>query len=466
MIKQVLFCLFVFSILGCKEVKETTDTLPNGIVIQQEDNSIPAYAKSSTIYEVNIRQFTEDGTFNAFSDHIPRLKHMGIEILSLMPIHPISKTNRKGNLGNYYAVSDYLEVNPEFGTKHDLINLINKIHAYGMKVILNWVPNYTGWDHRWLKNHPDFYIKDNEPQIMSSANQKTNQSYDRADLVDLNYNNITLRDSMVESLKHWTKYYKVDGFAMDSPYELPFDFWDQAISELKVINPNLFLWIESNEPYHLNSENFQVCYAWDLYYLMNDIANGKRKFKEFYDLRKIQDSLFQRGQFMFFITNHDENSWNGSEFERMGDAYQTFAVFTYFLDGIPLIYNGQEEPLKRKLKIFEKDNIDFDKLQASRFYRDLIHLKKKNQALWTPPHGGTLEILGSDDNVFTARRLKNNDIVYAIMNLSDQEQKVIINDPIINFKDVFKKTDINFPKGSELVLDPWEFVLAVPAFGK
>ncbi len=311
MIRALIIFLLIGAIISCKEPQ------PVDNITEQNDNPInekfklPEYAKSSTIYEVNIRQFTEEGTINAFSEHIPRLKHLGVDLLWLMPVHPISETKRKGTLGSYYAVSDYLAVNPEYGTKQDLINLIEKIHAYGMKVILDWVPNHTGWDHRWIKNHPDFYTKDSSGNITDPLNKETGESNGWTDVADLNYENSAMRDSMIASLIHWVKYYNVDGYRMDVAYEVPDVFWNQAIKELRAIRSDLFFLAESNKPSHRNSNNFHATYGWDLHHLMNDIANAKKKFGEFYALREKEDSLFQLGLTMNFITNHDENSWKG-----------------------------------------------------------------------------------------------------------------------------------------------------------
>lgn len=453
----IVCCVFCVS---CKQEKPTptTDTSTSTISDKSEIFSLPEWAKKSTIYEVNIRQYTQSGTINEFSDHIPRLKDLGVDIIWLMPLFPISETKRKGTLGSYYSISDYKDVDPFYGSKKDLVNLIKKIQAYEMKVILDWVPNHTGWDHNWITNHPDFYTK-NEAGEITDPLDDNGKSHGWTDVADLNYDNSEMRDSMMANLMHWVDH-GVDGFRMDIAFGVPDDFWVDFRTKALDKNPALFLLAESEEASHLNDDLFHACYGWPMHHLMNDIANGKKQFSDFKQWRKEDSIKYKKGLRMNFITNHDENSWNGSEIERMGLAYQAFAVLVHMMDGIPLIYSGQEEPLEKRLKFFEKDNIGFEQFKAVRFYKDLIRFKKNNPALWNRPYGGEIEEVVDHPSVFAFKRTKEDNSVFVLINVSDQEQKVVFDQDIRLEKDIFTKETINFNKGQEYRFDPWEFVVA------
>ncbi|MFO7723570.1 MAG: alpha-amylase family glycosyl hydrolase [Bacteroidales bacterium] len=270
------------------------------------------WSKDAVIYEVNIRQYTEEGTFNAFLPHIPRLKEMGVDILWLMPVHPVGVLNRKGSLGSYYAVRDYRGVNPEFGTMDDLKNLVQQAHALGMKVILDWVANHTAWDHVWTETNPEYFEKDKKGGFISP--------YDWTDVIALDYSNDAMRDSMIEALKFWVRVADVDGYRCDVAGMVPTDFWDDARKALEEIKP-VFMLAEDEDNPDLLREAFDMNYTWKVHHLMTRIVKGESPASEFWTHFAWNDSVFNPGVYrMNFITNHDENSWNGTEFERMGDG--------------------------------------------------------------------------------------------------------------------------------------------------
>ncbi|MBK6784921.1 MAG: hypothetical protein IPG79_15045 [Saprospiraceae bacterium] len=219
--------------------------------------SLPEWAKHANIYEVNIRQYTPEGTFNAFRKHLPRLQKMGVEILWFMPVYPISTTKKKGSLGSYYAVSDFRSTNPKFGTINEFKAIIDEAHKLGMKVILDWVPNHTGWDHVWIKNHPDFYTRNDKGEIIDPLNER-GESMGWADVADLNYNNPELWEAMKNDMLFWVEKYKVDGFRQDMAMLVPLDFWIKTNSALLKNNPNLFLLAESEEHDHINKDCFHA----------------------------------------------------------------------------------------------------------------------------------------------------------------------------------------------------------------
>jgi alpha-amylase len=448
-----LFITIMFFLTACKSDKQST-------IIQKETMSgFPEWAKNSVIYEVNIRQYTPEGTINAFSDHIPRLKEMGVDILWLMPIYPISTTKKKGTLGSYYAVTDYRAVNPAFGTKQDVINLIQKVHSYGMKIIFDWVPNHTGWDHRWLKDHPHFYKKDSLGNITDPIDEN-GKSFGWSDVAALDYNEPEMRDSMIKDLIYWVKDHGIDGYRMDIAFGPPHDFWKQFSDTIKRVKSDIFLLAEAEDSTHLNESWFHAGYGWSFHHVMNAVAKGEKNVKDIDAWRINERSKFKKGVLMNFTSNHDENSWNGTERERMGFGHKTFAVLSHFFDGIPLIYSGQEEPLERRLEFFEKDNIDFKKYEYAEFYHRLNQIKHENEALWNAEHGGDLVKIGTSPDIYAFKREKNGNKVVVILNLTSQKRSIKLTEDTGILKNTFSTEQLNYKAGDEVTLQGWEFIVA------
>jgi glycosidase len=336
---------------------------------QMSANTAPEWSKNATIYEVNIRQFTKEGTFSAFQKHLPRLKAMGVDILWLMPIHPIGEKNRKGSLGSYYAVKDYKAVNPEFGNLQDFNALVKSAHDLGMKLIIDWVANHTSPDNVWVdQGHKDWYTLD------STGNLQPTIGTDWWDVADLNFDNQNMRTEMIESMKYWLTASNIDGFRCDVAGWVPLDFWVTAKQELDKVKPIFFL-AESEGPEQ--HQAFHMTYAWELHHLMNKIAQGKENIDVLRAYLEKDKSYPTSAYRMSFTSNHDENSWNGTEMERMGEARFAMAVMAATIEGMPLVYNGQETSLDRRLAFFEKDEIDWTKMDLVSFYDKLLHLHQK-----------------------------------------------------------------------------------------
>ncbi|MEJ2506641.1 MAG: alpha-amylase family glycosyl hydrolase, partial [Ignavibacteriaceae bacterium] len=295
--------------------------------------SPPEWSYNKTIYEVNIRQYSKEGDFNGFEKHLPELKDLGVGILWFMPINPIGIKNRKGTLGSYYSVKDYKAVNPEFGTIAEFKLLVKHIHRMGMYVIIDWVANHTAWDNHWITEHPDFYTTDSTGNIISP-------NPDWTDVADLNYNNPALRDSMIEALKFWVQECDIDGYRCDVAGMIPIDFWVDARTELEKIKP-VFMLAEWETPEM--SKAFDMTYDWKTYDTMNEVVKGTKNATDLYNCIKNNEENYPPNAFrMEFTTNHDKNSWDGTVFERLGDAAEEFAVYTFMIPGMPLIYTGQE----------------------------------------------------------------------------------------------------------------------------
>jgi glycosidase len=396
----------------------------------------PAWIMQGNIYEVNIRQYTPEGTLKAFSKHLSRLKAMGVQTLWFMPINPISKVDRKGSLGSYYAVSDYTTINPAFGSLADWKSLVNQIHGLGMKVILDWVPNHTGADNRWLTEHPDFYVKD--------STGKAAIAKDWSDTRQLNYDNPVMRDSMIAAMKYWIKVSNIDGFRCDVAWNVPGSFWKRCIGELKKMKP-MFMLAEGDSAY-LAKSGFDAVYPWRMYHMMEKVASGDRPAFALDSIRLEDDTLYPKHTIqMYFSSNHDENSWNKADFGTFpGDSHAPFAVFTQTMrNGVPLIYSGQEEPVLRALAFFEKDPIHFHKLGRAAFYKKLLMMRRQYPAL-------------SADADFIKLNAGDNKSVYAYLrhkkSSSDAGSWVLV---VLNFSS--KEQEINLPDnlGDALGLNPF-----------
>ena len=431
---------------------------------QQKENStkttimtkpfIPvSWAHQTNIYEVNLRQYTPEGTFNAFATQLPRLKAMGVETLWFMPVTPIAQKNKKGTMGSYYACSDYTSINPEFGTLDDFKKLIKGAHSMGFKVILDWVANHTSWDHAWVAQHPDYYTHDKNGKMIAP--------FDWTDVAELDYNNKNLRKAMLDDMKYWLTEFNIDGFRCDVAAEVPTDFWDNTTTELNKIKP-VFMLMEAEKP-ELMQKAFDMQYAWAMHHVMNEIAKGEKNVKSFDDLLKKNDSIYQKDDiFMNFTSNHDENSWNGTEYERMGDAAETFAALTFALPGMPLIYNGQEYDLKKRLKFFEKDTIPHTVGKKMAIYEKLGKLKSENPSLNGGKNPASYNrILTSDDlKILAFEREKSGNKIIFVSNLT--KANAAFTAPIEGiFTDYMSGQKITFAKDQKLNFKPWEYKILI-----
>ncbi len=423
----------------------------------------PEWAKNATLYEVNIRQYSKEGTLNAFATHLPRLKKMGVDVVWLMPIFPIGKLNRKGTLGSPYSVEDFKKVNPDYGTLEDVKYVVQQAHQLGMKVILDWVPNHTAWDNVWVKEHPDFYSKNADGSISLPINEKGEVIKDWSDIADLNYDNYDMRVAMIDALQFWVREADIDGYRTDMAGLVPNDFWEEVRPVLQTMKPIFMLSEWENEPAHFQS-CFEANYAWTMHHLLNDVAQGKRKAYEIYDtLRSVKSKFATYAYQLQFTSNHDENTWAGSEIERMGVAADAMAVLTFTYDGIPLIYSGQESAYNHRLAFFEKDAIDWKGYSKAEFYQTLTNLRHHNQAVWSGLDGGALVNIETNapDKVFAYKREKNGDKVVVILNLSKDPLEVRLQGSGYegDYNNIFANNMTTLTRNMTLKLPAWGYVV-------
>jgi glycosidase len=410
------------------------------------------WAHTTNIYEVNVRQYTPEGTFNAFAKELPRLKDMGVHTIWFMPVTPISVLNRKGTLGSYYACSDYTAINPEFGTLNDFQNLVQEAHNLGLKVIIDWVANHTGWDHVWTKSNPGFFSQDEEGNFLPPFP-------DWEDVIHLNYSKSDLWKAMIEAMKFWVRECEIDGFRCDMAHLVPLDFWKEARTELDDLKHLFWLGETEQIDYH---EVFDASYAWMFLHAIERFSKQETNINGIDEVLYKYESLFPKNALhAFFTSNHDENSHSGSEYERMGNAAKPFAVLCATWNGIPLIYSGQELPMvNKRLHFFDKDLIPWTgKYALHDFYKTLLELRSANPALRAADSNVRTYRLDTTDNanVFAFLRKNKDKEVLVILNLSAAKRRVNIIGKVATgqYKNVFSGDNPVIDSEKPFDLDEW-----------
>lgn len=409
---------------------------------------LPSEWKHNTnIYEVNVRQYTEEGTFRAFEKEMPRLKAMGVKTLWFMPITPISQKVKKGTMGSPYAAHDYTSINPEFGTMEDFKHMVDEAHKLGFKVIIDWVANHTGWDHVWTVQHPDWYLHD--------ADGKFHIASGMDDIIELDYKNPAMRQGMIDAMKFWVRETNIDGFRCDLASWVEVDFWQQARPEVEKVKPLFWLgeFDELENPEY--GKVFDASYVWSWMHKTEDYNKKNLPLQDLKDLLHKYSALGDSSMRAWFTSNHDENSWNGTEYEKYGDLAKPLAVFSATWNGVPLMYSGQELPMKTKrLEFFEKDPIPWTgTYELADFYKTLLNLKSNNPALRGGDPAVTTYLLNTsaNDKILSYVRKNGKDEVLVVLNMSKVPVNFKITDSQVsgNFKNVFTgaKRDFNQDKG-------------------
>lgn len=456
--------LFLLSFAACKNPQNeknidtaTTDSsryIPKNYV----EIKHPEWSKNATIYEVNIRQFTPEGNFKAFETHLPRLKEMGIDIIWLMPIHPIGEKKRKGKMGSYYSVKDYLAVNPEFGTMDEFKALVKKIHGMGMHVIIDWVANHSAWDNALATQHPEWYTK------TAAGEFQPTPWYDWDDVIDFDYDQPGMRKYMTDAFKFWVKEADIDGYRCDVAGFIPVDFWENVRSELDRIKPVFMLaeW-ESRD---LFKRSFDMTYSWSLWDKMKEVTTGKKNIGGLveymaHDVNSVPKDAYR----MTFTENHDKNSWEGNQYSNFGDGLPACMVLTGVINGMPLVYSGQEAGLNKSLRFFDKDTIDWKEHPFAAIYKKLFELKHRNQALWNGAAGGEMIRIFNDkpDDVISFAREKNGDKVIPIFNFNDQPVTVKLNlkQHAGIYTELFTGKKYELKGDDEITIAPWGYLILV-----
>ena len=418
----------------------------------------PEWCYDAVLYEMNIRQLTPQGTLRAAMDRLEFLRQLGIDAIWLMPIYPIGKENRKGSLGSYYSIADYCAVNPEFGAMEDFDAFVDKAHSLGMKILLDWVANHTARDAKWLQTKSaDWYERE--------ADGSAKVPWDWTDTAKLNYSNHDVWRGEIEAMRFWVEKHNIDGFRCDMAMLVPIEFWQQASAVLHAIKPDIFMLAEAEE-LNLFDRAFDMSYAWEIHHMMCDIAKGGRRV---WDLRNTMYADREKYPVtairMMFTSNHDENSWSGSEFSRFGEALDVMTALTFLWEGaMPLIYTGQEIGYDHSFEFFDRDPIPSYRANAhTDFYRKLIALKHSQKALQAGERGGRIIEIENNakDCIMTFVREVEESRVVAILNLSPYTIHAEFNTGIYagDYTNAMSGCQQALPLQFERDLAPWEFII-------
>ncbi len=414
----------------------------------------PEWTRSATLYQLNTRCFTPEGTFRAAEAHLPRLAALGVGIVWLMPVHPIGEANRKGTLGSPYSVRDYHAVNPDLGTMDDLRHFVSRAHALGMRVILDWVANHTAWDNPLVAEHPEWVARDWKGDARSTP------WWDWSDIIDLDYSQPDLRQFMTEAMALWVREADVDGFRCDVAGFVPTDFWESVRTELGRIKP-VFLLAEW-ESRDLHARAFDATYAWTWYEAVHRIAQGLADVSALFVYYSWNESAWPADAMrMTHVSNHDRNAWEATQFEAFGDALPAAIVLSVVGEGIPLVYSGQEAGNERRLAFFEKDAIAWRDHPVGDLYTWLFALKRATAALHNAPWGARMIRVPNsrEQAVLSFVRRSEQDTVFAVFNLSPEAQEVTFREALFPgaYTDAETGARAALLAGLTLDLAPWAY---------
>jgi len=449
------------ALLGCmpsdkKDQQATQKT--NQEVLQVPETYVklkhPEWSKNAVIYQLNTRQFSEEGTFKAAELELPRLKELGVDIIWLMPIHPIGEKNRKGTLGSPYSVKDYFAVNPEFGTLQDLKEFVRKAHDLGMYVILDWVANHTSWDNTLVESHPEWYERDYKGDFRPTP------WWDWSDIIDLDYRYPELRAYMTKALKYWVEEADIDGYRCDVAGFVPIDFWNQVRQELDAIKPVFMLaeW-ESRD---LHAQAFDMTYAWSWNEAVQQICRGEKDLNALYIYYSWNESAYPENSMrMTFTSNHDKNAWEGTMFEQFGDGLEAAIALSVVGEGMPLLYNGQEAGNAKRLQFFEKDPIQWQAHPFNALFKDLFGFMKSHKALWHGKWGSRMLKVpnNNEKEIFSFVRQNKQDKVFAVFNFSDKAQSISFAGRlhVDTYKVFGENTSTTITENTSIKLEPWDY---------
>jgi glycosidase len=339
----------------------------------------------SALYEVFVQDFSPSGTFRGLIENLDRIQSAGANVIWLMPIYPIGTLNRKGSLGSPYAVRDYRAINPGYGTEADFRALVEAVHSRGMKLILDWVPNHTSPDNVWVKEHPDYYVR-NERGELSVPRDEKGKLTDWTDVAQLDYRNRGLRRAMIENMQYWLREFGIDGFRVDVAGFIPHDFWREAVPALRGAVPRRILLLAEWGDLEMHRSGFDLTYAWDSYDRLKAVWQGAPASTfvegELPDMKAMPPG----GMRMRFSTNHDKTAWEDPPLKVFRGSAGARAAFVAvaLLPGRPLLYNGQEIESPQKLGLFERQPIEWKRSGADTaraFYAAVLNLARTEPAL-------------------------------------------------------------------------------------
>lgn len=361
--------------------------LPTGRATALQTAPDTSWVRRSALYEVFVRDFSPSGDFKGVIKGLDRIQSSGANVIWLMPIYPVGVLNHKGKLGSSYAVRDYRAINHAYGSAADFQALVQAIHARGMKVILDWVPNHTSWDNVWIREHRDFYKK-NERGEIEVPRDEHGKLTDWTDVAQLDYGNPELRRTMLATMRWWLETYEIDGFRVDVAGFVPDTFWNEAVPALRAAVPRPILLLAEWGDLRMHRLGFDLTYSWDSYSRLKAVWRGTSAATfigpELEDMRAMPPG----GMRMRFTTNHDETAWDNPPITLFGGAAGARAAYVTvaLLPGRPLLYNGEEVESPQKLGLFERETVAWNQTDTARtraFYRRVVQLARTDSAFLT-----------------------------------------------------------------------------------
>lgn len=414
--------------------------------------ALPEWIRGRTLYEVYVRAFSTEGTLRKVTERLPRIRNLGIDVIWLMPVYPIGEEERKGSAGSPYAVQDFYRVNPELGSAVDLMNLIKKAHDLGIRVILDFVPNHVAPDYQYLRKQPHLVVRNKE-------GNPTRKIAEWTDIVDLDYTNADTCSHVSEIMQYWIREFDVDGYRCDVAGLVPMSFWEMVIPHLKAIKPDLFMLAEWEAP-GLHKEAFHSTYDWSFYSIMLQVHENKAPARIISDWLDIKISSYPKNAApLRFIENHDKPR-AVSIFK--GRSIIPYLTLLYTVDGIPLVYNGQETGASVNTDLFEKEPIDWKhhNLGMYKLMRILIALRKKYHALSSKNYTFTQH--NREDDVLAYVKL-GREKIFTIINFRDKHTEVTLPSLIysrIKTGRVLFNTKNHFQLGlNKITLMPYQAIL-------
>ena len=427
---------------------------PSNVTIENPD-----WSRDAVLYQINTRHFTPEGTFVAAQKELPRLKELGVDILWLMPIHPIGQENRKGTLGSPYSVLDYYGVNPEFGTEEEFRAFVDAAHRQGFKVILDLVANHTAWDHPLRTQHPDWYEKTWDGDFRPTP------WWDWSDIIDLDWSKTGVREHVGGAMEYWVREFGIDGYRADVAGYVPLDFWETARKRLDAIKPVFMLGEVQQTAWHHSA--FDATYAWDWHNTTKNVAQGKGDATSFYGYYAENESLWPRTAMrMTYIENHDSNAWEGTMEENYGAALEAMTALSFTGEGLPLIHNGMEACNAKRLEFFERDPIDWSQGKDCDYgdlLARLIAFRKANPALENGKWGARMQKVenSAPEQLLAWARQEDGNKVVGLFNMSDRPVTATLSDGLAagtyrEFSNgVGNGKQVTVSEGDTVRLGPW-----------
>ena len=441
-VKKFPFGIIILSLfLSCAQQSEKKHTLVSVV-------NHPLWSQNKTIYQVNLRQFSTAGDFNSLGERLPELKKLGVGIIWLLPVYPIGGNNSGDTTKNFYAVKDFKAISPDLGNEDDFRDLIKAIHQQGMYIIMEWVSNQTATDNVLTASHPEYFRKDENGKFISPAGKN--------DLIGFDYNNPALRNYMLEAMQYWVNEFDIDGFNCTAAEKIPVDFWDQVRRKLELIKP-VFMSADGEAAY-LHNRAFDMTCSWQLYYALNNVAQGREKVTKIEEILRQEQRLYPPSAYrMRFTETYNENPEAGTAIERLGDAAKTAAVLTATIPGKPMIYNGQEAGLEKMSAPFKEDSIQWKESVFRNFYSKLFSLYRDNPALYQ----GKMVKISPDDEaaVYAFARVKENYKVVVVLNFSANQRTIELESDELpgKYTELFSNVPLTFEEDRLFDLEPWAY---------